>query len=48
MIENFLASLQVMGLGMLGIFAVARILFIIMKLLTHFFPADKKDDNKGQ
>ena len=47
MTENFIASLRVMGLGMLGIFAVAIVLVIIMKLLTHFFPVDKKDELNG-
>ena len=43
--ENFLASLKVMGLGMLGIFIVAVVLVVIMMLLTHLFPANKEDKN---
>lgn len=37
----FLQSLKVMGLGMLGIFAVTLILILLMKLLTKLFPADQ-------
>lgn len=44
---NFLASLRVMGLGMLGIFSVAVVLMLIMMLLTKLFPA-KKDENKKE
>lgn len=46
MIENFYASLKVMGLGMIGIFAVALILMLIMICLTKFFPADKSADKE--
>lgn len=35
----FLQSLKIMGLGMLGIFAVTLILILLMKLLTKLFPA---------
>jgi len=35
----FLESLKVMGLGMVGIFAVTIILVAVMKLLTKLFPA---------
>ena len=37
----FLQSLKVMGLGLLGIFAVTLILILLMKLLTKLFPADQ-------
>lgn len=37
----FLQSLEIMGLGMLGIFAVTLILILLMKLLTKLFPSDK-------
>lgn len=40
----FLQSLEVMGLGMLGIFAVTLILILLMKLLTKLFPADKNKE----
>ncbi len=43
MIANFIESLRVMGLGMLGIFAVAIILILIMKALTALFPGEQKD-----
>lgn len=43
----FLQSLRVMGLGMVGIFAVTIILVLIMKLLTRLFPSDVKEDGKG-
>lgn len=36
----FLQSLEVMGLGMLGIFAVTLILILLMKLLTKLFPTE--------
>lgn len=41
MLTNLLSSLKVMGLGMIGIFAVAIILIVIMTCLTKFFPGDK-------
>lgn len=44
MAENFLASLRVMGLGMLGIFSAAVALMLIMMLLTKLFPAKKEED----
>ena len=40
MIANFMDSLKVMGLGMLGIFSVALILILIMIILTKLFPAE--------
>lgn len=42
MMQNFMESLKVMGFGMLGIFAVAAILVVIMVILTKLFPV--KDD----
>lgn len=45
---NFLASLKVMGLGMLGIFSVALVLMLIMMLLTRLFPAKKEQDGAEQ
>lgn len=41
MLLNFIESLKVMGVGMLGIFLVAAILIVIMKVLTKLFPAEK-------
>lgn len=46
MTENFIASLRVMGLGMLGIFVVAVVLMLIMILLTKIFPA--KNGGEGE
>ncbi len=40
MAVNFIESLRVMGFGMLGIFAVAAVLVVIMKVLTKLFPAE--------
>ena len=45
--QNFLASLRVMGLGMLGIFSVAVALMLIMMLLTKLFPT-KKEENQPE
>jgi len=42
-IQNFLASLPIMGSGMLGIFVVIFVIFGSMKLLTKVFPP-KGDD----
>ena len=44
MITNFIESLRVMGLGMLGIFTVAIVLIVIMKVLVKLFPA-KTEEN---
>ena len=44
MTQNFLASLRVMGLGMLGIFSVAVALMLIMMLLTKLFPTNKEEN----
>ena len=44
MITNFMESLKVMGFGMLGIFTVAIVLIVIMKILVKLFPA-KKEEN---
>ena len=44
MITNFMESLKVMGFGMLGIFTVAIVLIVIMKVLVKLFPA-KKEEN---
>lgn len=41
MLSNFFESLKVMGLGMLGIFAVVVVLILIMILLTKIFPGQK-------
>ena len=38
---NFLMSLKVMGMGMLGIFSVTVVLMGVMHLLTKIFPAEK-------
>lgn len=46
MTENFLASLRVMGLGMLGIFTVAVVLMLIMMLLTKIFPAKQQETDE--
>jgi hypothetical protein len=40
-LKNFLESLRVMGLGMLGIFSVAILIMIVMYALTRLFPGDK-------
>lgn len=45
MAENFIASLRVMGLGMLGIFSVAVALMLIMMLLTKLFPTKKEENH---
>lgn len=47
MTQNFLASLRVMGLGMLGIFSVAVAIMLIMMLLTKLFPT-KKEGNQPE
>lgn len=39
MTANFMESLKVMGFGMLGIFTVAVVLIVIMKVLVKLFPA---------
>lgn len=43
---NFIESLRVMGLGMLGIFVVALVLMGIMFLLTKVFPAGKEEEEQ--
>lgn len=48
MMENFMASLKVMGYGMLGIFAVAAVLVIIMVILTRLFPARTKEQDSAE
>lgn len=45
MIANFLASLKVMGLGMIGVFSVTLILMVIMVALNKAFPPKKKEDS---
>lgn len=44
----FLDSLRVMGLGMVGIFAVTLILIAVMKLLTKVFPSDGEKEEKAE
>jgi hypothetical protein len=44
MLANFIESLKVMGFGMLGIFAVAVVLIVIMKVLTKLFPAKEVEE----
>ena len=44
MLANLIESLKVMGFGMLGIFAVAIMLIVIMKVLTKLFPAKEADE----
>lgn len=44
MLSNFMESLKVMGFGMLGIFVVAIVLIVIMKVLTALFPAKKEEE----
>lgn len=49
MMENFFASLRVMGLGMLGIFAVAVVLILVMMALTKLFPVkEEAGEDKAQ
>ena len=43
---NFIVSLQVMGLGMLGIFSVTIILILVMKAITKIFPAPTEEPEK--
>jgi hypothetical protein len=43
MITNFMESLKVMGLGMLGIFTVAIVLIVIMKVLVKLFPVKQEE-----
>lgn len=38
---EFLQSLEVMGLGMLGIFAVTAVLILVMVILTKLLPVKK-------
>ena len=47
MTQNFIASLRVMGLGMIGIFIVAIVLMLIMMILTKVFPGDKNDTTEN-
>lgn len=42
--ENVLPALEIMGLGMLGIFIVIGIIMLILRLLIKAFPP--KEDNK--
>ena len=44
MLTNFVESLRVMGFGMLGIFAVAVVLIVIMKVLVKLVPAKKDEE----
>ncbi len=44
MLANFMESLKVMGFGMLGIFAVAVILIVIMKVLVKLFPTRQEEE----
>ena len=41
MLSNFFESLKVMGLGMLGIFAVVIVIMLVMILITKVFPGEK-------
>ncbi|HUM83489.1 MAG TPA: hypothetical protein PLN48_06890 [Lachnospiraceae bacterium] len=43
--DTFLSSLRVMGIGMLGIFAVTAVIILVIVILTKVFP-EKKDKNK--
>ena len=40
-IEKFLASLPIMGFGMLGIFIVIGVIMVCVAILTKIFPAKK-------
>lgn len=40
---NFLFSLKVMGIGLIGIFSVTILLILVMMLLTKIFPAGKEN-----
>lgn len=40
--NNFLISLEIMGLGMLGIFVVIGLIMVVVTLLTKF---SRKQDN---
>lgn len=46
-ISSFLASLPIMGLGMLGIFIVISIIIFVVWILQKFFSTDKNksEDN---
>ncbi len=43
--ETILEALKILGIGLVGIFAVIGLLILILKLLTVLFPA-KKDSEK--
>ncbi len=42
MSETFLQSLRIMGFGMLGIFVVVGIFYLIIWALNKFMPAEKE------
>ena len=42
-VADFLDSLKIMGIGMLGIFIVVLVLIAVMVLLTKVFPEKKED-----
>jgi len=44
MLENFIKSLEVMGLGMGGVFAVTIILMLVMYALNKLFPPKKDEE----
>ncbi|MDY6325069.1 MAG: hypothetical protein SPL99_08385 [Catonella sp.] len=46
MLSNFEISLQVMGIGLIGIFSVTIVLMMLMYLLRKLFPADADKKQK--
>lgn len=42
-ITNFLFSLKVMGIGLMGIFSVTFVLIVLMKMIAAIFPVTDKN-----
>jgi hypothetical protein len=41
-LQNFITSLKVMGIGLVGIFSVTIVLILVMILLTRLFPVARE------
>jgi len=48
MMENFMIALQIMGKGMLGIFAAIIIIMVAVMIMSKMASKPKKDETKEQ
>ena len=47
MVENFDAGFKIMGIGMIAVFGVLTILYVVIKIMGHFARGKEDNDEKN-